>query len=144
MPYHLIKLIINDVSSISQKNTVHKSMYMYQYVFNYNLFLHSSQFHLLTTSSGTLVSPTPKKCFFTMYRKHCRITFLSCRISGANSCGEKKKFVLITSNLIIKHLATIWIYKQHILFSDLVLISPFQVKLTSLLLHSWSFPGWTI
>ena len=108
MPYHLIKLIINDVSSISQKNTVHKSMYMYQYVFNYNLFLHSSQFHLLTTSSETLVSPTPKKCFFTMYRKHCRITFLSCRISGANSCGEKKKkFVLITSDLIIKHLATI-------------------------------------
>ena len=91
MPYHLIKLIINDVSSISQKNTVHKSMYMYQYVFNYNLFLHSSQFHLLTTSSETLVSPTPKKCFFTMYRKHCRITFLSCLISGANSCGEKKE-----------------------------------------------------
>ena len=58
--------------------------------------------------------------------------------------GKKKKFVLITSDLIIKHLATIWIYKQHLPFSDLVLISPFQVKLTSLLLHSWSFPGWTI
>ena len=142
MPYHLIKLIINDVSSISQKNTVHKSMYMYQYVFNYNLFLHSSQFHLLTTSSETLVSPTPKKCFFTMYRKHCRITFLSCRISGANSCGEKKEICF--NNFRFDHLATIWIYKQHILFSDLVLISPFQVKLTSLLLHSWSFPGWTI
>ena len=89
MPYHLIKLIINDVSSILQKNTVHKSMYMYQYVFNYNLFLHSSQFHLLTTCSETLVSPTPKKCFLQCIANIVELHFFHVEYLVPTAVGKK-------------------------------------------------------
>lgn len=33
----------------------------------------------------TVVVLSPKKSFLMMYRTHCKITFLSCRMSGANS-----------------------------------------------------------